>query len=492
MTAQRIQCGDKGIGRADLLDRVARTAGGLARLGIARGDCVALLMRNSVEFVEISLAVGRLGAFAVPVNWHFAAPEIAALFDDCTPKVVFADADLAGVISPEWSHRVPIVRIDTAQREFAGDHVYAHWRDGAAPFTEAPRPSPGSIVYTSGTTGRAKGVKRMPATPTQQHAMRAVRETLYHAGAEDRVLVPGPLYHAFPNQLAMHAPLNAAHLEIMPRFDTEELLRLIERERITSLGVAPIMFIRLLQLPQEVRDRYDISSLKWVLHAGGPCPPDVKRAMIDWWGPVVAEYYGGTETGPLTLCTSAEWLERPGTCGRPIAGARILIVDADKREVACEVQGEIFARLDPYPDFTYHNDPAKREEVGLGDLVSLGDIGYRDADGYLYICDRVRDMIVSGGVNIYPAEIEGALLALPGVWDCAVFGIPDQEYGEALVGYVVGDGLDVVMLRQELRERIAGYKIPRTLRIVPSLARDPLGKLRKGELREQFLGAASK
>nr|WP_245405823.1 AMP-binding protein [Sphingobium sp. Sx8-8] len=486
MSVEVIRCGAAALDRATLDANVARITGGLEKLGITQGDRVALLLKNSIAFVEISLAIGRLGAFPVPINWHFAAVEIDVLLKDCDPAAIFVHEDLGASLPESWKQdrRTMFVGADDAPSP------YASWRDGSDLFNGPDRQAPGSIVYTSGTTGRPKGVKRCPPTPEQQASMRAIRSDLYRMDASSRVLVPGPLYHAFPNQFAIHGVLTAEYTEIMPRFDAEAMLATIQRERITSVALAPIMFVRLLRLPAETRQACDLSSLRWALHAGGPCADDVKRAMIDWWGPIVAEYYGGTEVGALTLCSSAEWLDRPGTCGKPLEDVEFRIVDAEGVDVARGEAGEIFGRLRSYPDFTYHNDPAKRAEVGLGDLVSLGDIGYQDEDGYLFLCDRARDMVVSGGVNIYPAEVEKALFAIPGVADCAAFGVPDPEFGEMIVAFVVGDNLDADGLRKRLRETIAGYKVPKLIRQVETLHRDASGKIRKHVLRDQFLAAS--
>lgn len=482
-----IRAAGPAITRATLLDRVERTAAGLAALGVKAGERVALILPNSVEFIEISLAVGRIGAFVVPINWHFKPGEIEYLLDDSTPRALFVADTLAASLPASWHGRIPTFAVATPDGAATGLPGYADWRDGFAPCDLPRQLAPGSIVYTSGTTGRPKGVQRVPASAEQQVRMQALRSAMYQITPDSRVAVPGPLYHAFPNQMALHAATLAAHLEIMPRFDPEAFLALVERERITSVGLAPIMFVRLLRLPEAVRKAYDLSSLRWAIHAGGPCAPDVKRAMIDWWGPIIAEYYGGTETGPLTLCDSAEWLAHPGTCGKPVAGAELRIVGPDGHDVPRGSTGEIYGRLHDYPDFTYRGDPAKRAEVALGDLITLGDVGYQDAEGYLYLCDRVRDMVVSGGVNIYPAEVEGALFALDGVSDCAVIGVPDAEYGEAVVALVSGTGLDPQVLRAQLKDRIAGYKVPREIVIVSALERDASGKLRKGGLRDRYL-----
>lgn len=483
MTSGTIACGSVCITRTNLQVHAAQVAAGLRAAGVQAGESVALLLRNRIEFLEITHGIGRVGAYDVPLNWHLKSGEIEILLDDCSPRIIFADADLLRELPGAWLQRATVIVVNGENPTTS----YVPWRDRCAPCPLPPTPAPGSMMYTSGTTGRAKGVQRHAPTSEQQKDMRAIRAALYQMEPSSRAMVPGPLYHALPNKFALHAALEAEHLTICPGFDPEDFLATIERERITTVAVAPIMFIRLLRLPDDVKRRYDLSSLRWALHAGGACPLDVKQAMIEWWGPIVAEYYGGTETGPLTLCTSQEWLSHPGTCGKPLPQARIKIVDADRRDVTQGLPGEIFARLLPYPDFTYRNDPDKRAAVALGELVSLGDVGYQDEKGYLYICDRIRDMIVSGGVNIYPAEVEGALLALPGVEDCAVIGVPDAEFGEAVVGFASGSDLDATALRKQLRERIAGYKTPREIFILPSLGRDSSGKLKKSRLREHYM-----
>jgi long-chain acyl-CoA synthetase len=238
-----------------------------------------------------------------------------------------------------------------------------------------------------------------------------------------------------------------------------------------------------------VRSRYDLSSLRWVVHAAAPCPPDVKRAMIDWLGPIVAEYYGGTETGPVAFCTSEEWLAHPGTVGRPLQRAVVKVLDADGNELPAGQSGEIYMWLDVWPDFSYAGDEEKRRSVERDGLVSCGDIGYLDTDGYLHLNDRRSDMVISGGVNIYPAEIEACLLAMPGVRDCAVFGIPDDEFGEALAAYIeLEDGAQLSgdSVRAHVRSRLAAYKTPRLVEFRDSLPREDSGKIFKRRLRDPY------
>jgi long-chain acyl-CoA synthetase len=258
---------------------------------------------------------------------------------------------------------------------------------------------------------------------------------------------------------------------------------------VTVVQMVPTMFVRLLALPKDVRESYHLSSLRWIVHAAAPCPPEVKRAMIEWLGPIVAEYYGGTETGPVTYCTSEEWLAHPGTVGRPIERARLRILDERGEELPAGEPGEVYSWLDVFPDFTYSNDEEKRRSVERDGLISCGDIGYLDGEGYLYLNDRRADMVISGGVNIYPAEIEACLMTLGGIRDCAVFGIPDEEFGEALAAHVEldeGARLGEEDVREHVRERLAGYKTPRLVRFEESLPREDSGKIFKRRLREPY------
>ncbi len=253
--------------------------------------------------------------------------------------------------------------------------------------------------------------------------------------------------------------------------------------------MVPTMFVRLLALPEEVRTGYDLSSLSWIVHAAAPCPPEVKHATIEWLGPIVAEYYGSTETGPVVFCDSEEWLAHPGTVGRPIGSAIVKVIDEEGRELPIGESGEVFVRLDVFPDFTYEGDDEKRRAIERDGLVSCGDIGYVDADGFLYLNDRRSDMVISGGVNIYPAEIEACLLALDGVRDCAVFGIPDEEFGETLAAYVEvheGASLGDDDVREHVRSNLASYKTPRVVEFSDSLPREDSGKIFKRRLREPY------
>jgi len=302
-------------------------------------------------------------------------------------------------------------------------------------------------------------------------------------------LIPAPMYHTAPNVYALAAAVRGMDMTVMTSFDAEEFLRIVEAHRVTVVQMVPTMFVRLLALPREVRERYDLSSLRWIVHAAAPCPPEVKRAMIEWLGPIVAEYYGGTETGPVTFCTSEEWLAHPGTVGRPIEGADVKILGAGGEELPAGQSGDVFMWLNVWPDFTYEGDDERRRSIERDGLVTCGDIGYIDEEGFLYLNDRRSDMVISGGVNIYPAEIEACLLALPGVRDCAVFGVPDEEFGEALAAHVeLQDGarLSSEDVCAHVRSRLASYKTPRIVEFSDALPREDSGKIFKRRLREPY------
>src|SRR5205085_11406346 len=278
-------------------------------------------------------------------------------------------------------------------------------------------------------------------------------------------------------------------LVLMPRFDAEEFLRLIDEQKIDTIFMVPTMFIRLMKLPEAVRKKYDMSSLRHIIHAAAPCPADVKRAMIEWWGPVIYEFYGSTESGAVTFATSDDALKKPGTVGRISPGAELRFVGDDGRVVPDGEIGEIYSRISGNPDFTYHNKPEKRAEIERDGFITSGDVGYIDADGYVFICDRKRDMVISGGVNIYPAEIEAVLHAMPGVKDCAVFGIPDAEFGEKLMAVVEpmdGGAVSADDVRAYLRRHLADYKVPRAIEIGRDLPREDSGKIFKRRLRDPY------
>jgi long-chain acyl-CoA synthetase len=495
-----IVSGERRLSHGELGERAARAAAGLESLGVGPGDAVALLLRNDVPFLEASLAAGALGAYAVPINWHFQAEEVGYVLRDCAAKALLAHADLLAPVAgavPEGMATLAVQsppELRAAYRLCAepvplppGVQDWPRWLEGFAPRPPSQVQPPSAMIYTGGTTGRPKGVRRDPPSAEQAAGFTGMLTAIFDLRPAMRTVIAGPMYHSAPNAYGVSAARMGAHLVLQPRFDAEGLLALIESQRITHLYAVPTMFVRLLALPEAAKRRYDLSSLRWVIHAAAPCPPEIKRAMIEWWGPVIYEFYGSTEMSAVTLCSSAEALARPGTVGRALPGAELCILDDDGAPVPPGAVGELFGRHTAIADFTYHGMDDKRRAIERAGLITVGDLGYLDEDGYLFLCDRRIDMIISGGVNIYPAEIEAALIAMPGVADCAVFGIPDAEYGEAVVAAVQpqpGARLEPEQVQAFLRQRIAGYKVPRRVEFHEALPRLDSGKLLKRKLRE--------
>ncbi len=488
-----VRCGDRFTSYEELFGRALRATRGLSALGVGPGDRVALLLRNSIEFLEASIATVPLGASAVPINWHWRGEEIAYVLRDCAAKVLVVHSDLLAAIASSLPEGLTLVIVpgedERSDEQPPGALRWPDWLAANEAWEQPPEAAPVSIIYTSGTTGRPKGVVRKPPTDAQREATQTLLGEIFQLAPGERTVIPAPLYHAAPNACALSVAIRGLDMTIMTGFDAEEFLRIVAERRVTVVQMVPTMFVRLLALTASTRSRYDLSSLRWVVHAAAPCPPDVKRAMIEWLGPIVTEYYGGTETGPVTFCTSEEWLEHPGTVGRPLERAVVKVLDSDDRELPAGESGEIYTWLDVWPDFTYEGDEEKRRAIERDGLVSCGDIGYVDSDGYLYLNDRRSDMVISGGVNIYPAEIEACLLSLEGVRDCAVFGIPDEEFGEALAAHVEPHEearLTAEQVREHVRSRLASYKTPRVVEFSDSLPREDSGKIFKRRLREPY------
>jgi long-chain acyl-CoA synthetase len=482
-----VRCGGSEASYPELFGAALRASSGLAALEVGAGDRVALLLRNSLEFLQASIATVPLGASAVPINWHWRGEEIAHVLADSRAKALVLHADLW----PALEGRVPdgVALVTVGDGEVPGAVRWEEWMDSMEPWLQAPEAAPVAIIYTSGTTGKPKGVVRAQSSEEKREETRAMLAEVFQLGEGERTIIPAPMYHTAPNVYALACALLGMDTTIMERFDPEEFLRIVQERRVTVVQMVPTMFVRLLALPPEVRESYDVSSLRWVVHAAAPCPPDIKRRMIEWLGPIVAEYYGGTETGPVTYCTSEEWLTHPGTVGRPLANARVRVLGEDGEEVPTGVSGEIYVWLDAFPDFTYEGDEEKRRAIERDGLVSVGDIGYLDDEGFLYLNDRRSDMVISGGVNIYPAEIEACLLGLEGVRDCAVFGIPDQEFGEALAAHVeLDEGAELAEddVRSHIRTGLASYKTPKVVVFAEELPREDSGKIFKRRLREPY------
>jgi long-chain acyl-CoA synthetase len=503
MTTAGVTAGERFRSWADVDANAARAAGGFAALGVGEDDSVAVMVRNDIALFEANKAAGQLGAYAVPINWHFAADETGYILRDCAAKVLVVHSDLlAGIASGIPAH-VKVLVVPTPQeigdaygvpadqrRASAGAETWDAFVAASAPNTKPPALARGSMIYTSGTTGRPKGVRRKPSTPEMQQL--AAGEAAKYWGIKPDpsivVLMNGPMYHSAPAAYGMGSARHGLSIVLQARFEAEDMLRLISKHGITHMHIVPTMFVRLLRLPDEVKKKYDLSSLRWVTHGAAPCAPAVKRGMIEWWGPVINEYYGATETGIVVWHNSEQALKKPGTVGFVVPGATMRIVDEQGRDVKQGEVGEIYLRGPHLAEFTYNNDDAKRREIALGELVTVGDVGYQDDDGFVFLCDRKRDMIISGGVNIYPAEIESVLIQMPGVRDCAVFGIPNEEFGEEICAYIepAGAAPPAAEVRAWLGERLARYKVPRVIEFSAALPREDSGKIFKRKLRAPY------
>ncbi len=459
----------------------------LHALGVRRGDRVAVMVPNSIEYFEAAHGAGRLGAVVVPVNIHFKADEAGWVVSDSGATAVVVAQPFLDALSG-----VPDV-----PRLVVGDgyeSALAAAPDGEVEDVDVIGDGwPTVMAYTSGTTGRPKGVAIGEDDFRRRAEGVAAGGQRWGLGPDDVHLAVGPLYHSGPAYWAqMHLALGAT-VDVMARWDAEEALGIIERDRVTSTHMVPANFQRLLALPTETRDRYDTSSLKLVLHAAAPCPVPLKRAFMDFVGAEkVWEYYGASEGGG-TVISPQEWLEHPGSVGKPFPGTEFVILDDDGNVLPAGEVGTVWVNP-AASSFEYHNDAEKTAASHRDRFFTVGDAGYLDADGYLYLTDRKSDMVITGGVNVYPREIEECLLGHEEIVDCAVLGIPDDEWGEVIYALVqprAGSGLDEDGVVGYVREHMADYKRPRIVELVEELPRDPNGKVRKPKIREDYLARHS-
>lgn len=491
-SARAVVCADgRVVSRGELLALSNGIAHLLRERGAERGDRVVGVVANEPVALALALACQQSGVYYVPVNTALTAGEIAYIIGDAAPIALFTSSTYAGVVASA----VDESGLDPESCfSFGADPGFRELSVVLAglPDSTPPDRAPGAFLgYTSGTTGRPKGVARALAAGDP--------DDVFTAGAQWQLgmfgieplgsgvhLVTSPLSHTAVSGLAVTS-LHFGHaVVLMDRFDAETALRLIQDERVTTTHMVPTQLHRLLRLPDDVRARYDVSSMRNLVHGAGPCPESVKRAMIEWFGPVVWEYYGATEAAG-TAISSTEWLERPGSVGRPQPGADVQILDDARAPVPAGRSGAVFLRMGAHA-FVYRGDPGKTEATRHGDYVTVGDIGCLDEAGYLFLHARVSEVIVSGGVNIYPAEIEAALLEHPDVRDAGVVGLPDPEWGEkvcAVIEAVPGSLLETAPLEtadavlQFLTTRLARYKVPRRIDVVAALPRGENGKLRK-------------
>jgi len=502
MVGGLIQSGGRRLALDDLRERSLRVASGLTSVGVKDGGIVAILLRNDIPFIESLLAASSIGAYSVPINWHYKTDEVNYILTDSQATHLVVHSDLLRGIGEGIPKSVTVLCVPTPPEvcevygippdraaPVEGYPEWEAWMKQYPPSPERPRPPRGSMIYTSGTTGLPKGVKKEPVSSENREAYADLRAQWFGHRPGMRTAMIGPMYHSVQATYAIAAVRANGSVFLLPRFDAEDVLRLVDSQKLTHLHLVPTMMNRLLHLPNAVRQKYDLSSLEFVIHGAAPCPPETKRQMIEWWGPIIYEYYGTTEAGMVCRSSSEEWLLREGTVGKAWSGRTVRIYDQSGNRLPPNTEGEVYMNLGIVPNFTYHNAEHKRAEVERDGLVTNGDIGYLDEEGYLFLCDRKHDLVISGGVNIYPTEVEAVLSTHPAVLDCAVFGIPDDEFGEvpaAALQLRDRQVLSVPDLSVFLGARLAKFKIPRRFDIRDSLPRDESGKIFKRVLRAPY------
>lgn len=495
--------GERSISFAQLDRRARRAASALRDLGLGAGDRLALLMRNDLAYFEAMRAADLLNAVSVPLNWHLTVGEIRRILDHSGARAMLAHSDLLNSELLEACGSLELVCVATPcevrgayglpeNAPPAGLPLWSDWTREYPLWTDEPS-EPGSIMfYTSGTSGEPKGVSRAaaPAAVIAEVARRS-RRAWGLVGEGIRGLVTGPLYHSAPNAHANLVLRSKGLLVLQPRFDAEGLLRMVSTHRITHLNMTPTMFARLLALPRRARNRFDPGSLRHVSHGAAPCPAELKRRMLDWWGDILVEYYAMTETGILTTCDSGQWRAHPGSVGKAVEGIDLKIAAEDGSQAARGETGEICVRSSLTPYVSYHGAEDLTGRLRSGDYVATGDLGYLSDDGHLHVTGRKTDMVISGGVNIFPAEIEAALAVCPGIADSAVFGVPDPEFGERLVAMLQRDQTpekpDARTVREFLLRKLASFMVPREIHFCRELPREDTGKIRKRLLRAEHL-----
>ena len=477
--------------------RARRAATGLAGLGVAPNDTLALLLHNDIAVFEAQRAATLLGAVAVPLDRHMDASDLLFILRDCAATVLIAHADLVAALRARLTPALRVVIVPTPVFVRAaldlpkaipsgGDPLWEEWLEAHAPLENEPPPAPPALVYTSGSTGRPKGVLRHGSR--SDGSRKALRVYGFDRPGEAVALVTGPLFHSVPRAFARLGLDAGADLVLMARFEAEAALALIARHRVTHVHLSPAMMVRMLRLPGA--GLHDLRSLRHVIHGAAPCPPAIKAEAIAVWGPIIHEYYGSTETGLLTLADSADAARRPGSVGRALPGITLAVLDATGHPVPAGTAGTIYAGSADLHRFAYQGRDAERAAIGRGDLVTAGDVGHLDADGYLFLRDRGRDLIPAGEATIVPAELEAAILGLPGVADCAVLGLPGHGTGaivcaciEALPGAVLSPGV--------IRTALAGrFHVPDRIEIVERLPRADSGKIFKHALRARLAPAS--
>lgn len=479
-------CGERSLTYAELNARARRVANALSNLGVRANDRVAVMSHNSIELLEIVCGLSKLSAIGVLLNYRLREHEVAYIINDCQAKVAIAGPGLVEVVDKARTNiagEVVFVAI--------GDEIRPGWQryeDLLAGASEAVPGSEGGLgstmSYTSGTTGKPKGAYRPKGVPVAD-IIQLVQA--FELAEPDVHLLAGPYYHSAPSFFVSLHLLLGSTIVIQPRYDPVEALQLIERHNVTTTFMAPTLLQRLCEVPEDIFSRYDIRSLRSIILAGAPCPYILKARTAERLGELLWEFYGATETGIVTLLRPEDQLRKPGSCGKVGPGQEILLLDGAGNEVPVGVAGEMWARNSWLAE--YYNKPEATAGNMRDGFFSVGDIAYRDEEGYYYICDRRIDMVISGGVNIYPAEIEAVLTAHPAVADVAVIGVPDEQWGEAVKAVVElrsGASITAEALIAFCGERLADYKKPRSVDFVAALPRNPAGKLLKTQIRAPY------
>jgi acyl-CoA synthetase (AMP-forming)/AMP-acid ligase II len=483
---------------AELNRRVNRVASALQAMGMQRGDRCVQVQYNGVEPIEVNHALRKLQCVATPMNYRLRGAEIAYLLNDSGARVIVAGPEFL----PHIDEARPQVENAEQRRWIAvvGDapapEGWESYEDVVAGGAEVEPETPPSItgptmVYTAGTTGNPKGAYR-PNGVDPMVIFGWVQA--FGLGNDDVHLLAGPGYHSAPGAFASLQQIIGATLVTMRRFDPEQAVRLIEQHRVSTSFMAPILVKRILDLPEHVRQRYDVSSMRVLIVAAAPFPGDVKRRAVEYFGDTVWEFYGATETGIVTVIGPEDLLRKPQSCGRPMEGVEVVLLDDDGNEVGVDTPGELWSRS-PGTFGEYLNKPEATQRNFRDGYFTVGDVAYRDEEGFIYICDRKVDMILSGGVNIYPAEIEAVLHTHPAVEDCAVIGVPDAEWGEQIKAVVKrreGAALSEDEVIAFVTERMADYKRPRSVDFVDDFPRDAAGKLLKRLIRNRYWEAAGR
>lgn len=489
----------------DLDSRVNKLVNGLRLRGLAAGDTVAIIAGNQCEWFELALACAHGGWTYVPVNWHWVADELAYVFDDADTGAIFVDQrfanEVAKALRDPRSARVKVVvgigDDDPAGLSADARHVaYETVIDESTNDEPADQVLGGPMFYTSGTTGRPKGVRGMLSGNTSMtpDIMKLIGASFgQFLPIPGRSLLCGPVYHSAQWAFSFLPMVGGSSVVMQHKYDSAGVIELIDKYECTNVHLVPTQMKRLLDLPESTKQSFKGESLQVVWHGAAPCPPTVKRGLIEWWGPKITEYYGSTEGSVITKISSEEWLAKGGSVGKPLDQMEVLVVDDEGNRVPQGGEGTLYFRNKMGTDFAYHKDEEKTKNAHLEPGVfTTGDVGYIDDDGYLWLSDRKIDMIISGGVNIYPAEIEGVLAAHPAVDDVAVIGVPDEEFGESVKALVlVSSGTErSSALADELiahcREFLAGYKAPRSVDFVDSIPRTGTGKIQKQPLRAPY------